>query len=207
MQSDFAMAAQELAAIQLHYANKGLTLSQAALCGSPNFIEWQHYPRNDLSDSVSGYEFYYHAHSARETPPDEHGHFHLFKRDLLNQSSFIHLIGISLNQMGLPVRIFTTNQWVTGEQFQWADQVMEGVHHFHLETKGRMAPISRWLVAFMRLFANEIEQLVLARDLRLASLSEVMDLEKVLELRDHHILTQCNINLMERLSEHLLIRS
>ena len=107
--------------------------------------------------------------------------------------------------MGLPVRIFTTNQWVTGEQFQWADQVMEGVHHFHLETKGRMAPISRWLVAFMRLFANEIEQLVLARDLRLASLSEVMDLEKVLDLRDHHILTQCNINLMERLSETLLI--
>lgn len=203
MQSDDVMAAQELAAIQLHYANKGLTLSQAALCGSPSFVEWQHYPRNDLADVASGYEFYYHAHSAQETPPDEHGHFHVFRRDLLDQSRFTHLIGISLDRTGLPVRIFTTNQWVTGEQFQWADRVLEDVRQFHLETKGRMAPIARWLDAFMRLFLDDIEQIVLARDLRLASLSEKMDIAKVLELREHHVLTQCNINLLDRLQMHL----
>ena len=203
IQSDLVMAAQKLAAIQFYYANKGLTLSQAVLCGSPSFVEWQHYPRNDFADSVSGYEFYYHAHSAQETPSDEHGHFHVFRRDLLDQSRFTHLIGVSLNHLGIPVRIFTTNQWVTGEQFQWADRVMEDIRQFHLHAIGRMAPIANWLGAFIRLFIHEIEQLVLARDLRVASLSERMELAKVLEFREHHVLTQCNINLLDRLQIYL----
>jgi hypothetical protein len=156
-----------------------------------------------VSDTKSGYEFYYHAHSADEIGFDEHGHFHVFRRDLLNQSRFTHLVGISLNQQGVPVRIFTTNQWVTGEQFQWADCVMHDVCHFDLHAKGRIAPIARWLSAFMHLFEEDIEQIVLARDLKVAQLSEKNDLASVFESRQHHILTQCNIDLLERLERHL----
>ena len=80
IQSNLWLAAQELASIQMKYAESGRTLSEATLCGAKVFVEWQHYPANDLVDEVSGYEFYYHAHSADEMVDDEHGHFHLFKR-------------------------------------------------------------------------------------------------------------------------------
>jgi hypothetical protein len=103
----------------------------------------------------------------------------------------------------MPVRIFTTNQWVTGEQFQWADRVMDDVRHFDLHAKGRVAPIARWLSAFMQLFEEDIEQIVLARDLRVAQLSEKDELASILESRQHHILTQCSIDLLGCLDRHL----
>lgn len=205
MHSGLSLAAETVAAIQMGYAAKGQSLAQAVLCGSPNFVEWQHYPRNDFTDTKSGYEFYYHAHSADQIGFEEHGHFHVFKRNPLDQSKFTHLIGVSLSQKGMPVRIFTTNQWVTGEQFQWADHVMRDVRDFQVQAKGRMAPIARWLSAFIKLFEEEIEQIVLARDLKLASLSEKRALKEVLEMKEHHILTQCNIDLMGQLEKCMAV--
>jgi hypothetical protein len=199
MRSKLGLAAETLAAIQLGYAQKGQSLAQAALCGAAHFVEWQHYPRNDVTDANSGYEFYYHAHATDVTECAEHGHFHVFRRDATDQSHFTHLVAISLNQTGIPVRIFTTNQWVTGEQFQWADRVMDNIRDFHLCTKGRMVPIANWLGAFLQLFESEIEQIVLARDLKIAQLSEEDELSNVLESRRYHILTQCNIDLFSRL--------
>ena len=66
-QSILCLAAQELVSVQSRYAKRGITVSHAALCGAKKFIEWQHYPSNDLIDSESGYEVYYHAHSASES--------------------------------------------------------------------------------------------------------------------------------------------
>jgi DNA-binding response OmpR family regulator len=40
----------------MRYAESGRTLNQAALCGANDFIEWQHYPANDLVDKVVGLE-------------------------------------------------------------------------------------------------------------------------------------------------------
>ena len=101
-QSNLYKAAQTLAEIQLRYAQSGRSLSDAALCGAKEFIEWQHYPNNDLVDEASGYEFYYHSHSSDEMPKGEHGHFHVIKRA---GESFHHLIGIALDRQGLPVRL------------------------------------------------------------------------------------------------------
>lgn len=202
MQPKYGLAAETIAAVLISYAAKGQSLAQAVLCGSPNFVEWQHYPRNDHVDVKSGYEFYYHAHSIDQIGFEEHGHFHIFKRDLYDQSQFTHLIGISLDQKGMPVRIFTTNRWVTGEKFQWADRVLQYVHDFELKASGRISPVARWLSAFIVLFEKDIMDVVLARDLRLAALSEQLSLKTVLNMKEHHILTQCNINLMDRLDNH-----
>ena len=57
-QSTLYSAAQDIAAIQLGYAQKGLNLCQVALGGAKEFLEWQHYPKNDLVDGISGYEYY-----------------------------------------------------------------------------------------------------------------------------------------------------
>ena len=206
IESTLCLAAQQVSAIQMSYAQRGLTLSQVALCGAKEFIEWQHYPRNDSSDVKSGYEFYYHAHSANEMPKNEHGHFHLFSRNVDHPERFCHLIAISLDHKGLPVRIFTTNQWVTGESFECAEEVLSKLRLFDMAIMGRMSKVATWITAFTRLFYRDMDALIRERDLIVKALSAKRGgIEIVLESREHAVLTQCNINLMERLSENLLI--
>lgn len=203
IQSTLCLAAQEIAGIQTRYAKKGLTLSEVALCGAKEFIEWSHYPKNDLSDPVSGYEFYYHAHSADEMVVGEHGHFHVFKRDGMD---FHHLIAIALNHQGLPVRLFTTNQWVTGEKLVSAKDALYELKNFDMATKGRMGPVTRWISALTKLFFVEMEGLIVDRDRKIDQLEiELGDLEKALNSKAHHILTECKIDLLDRLSQHLLL--
>jgi hypothetical protein len=202
-QSNLWLAAQELANIQMRYAESGRTLNEAALGGASDFIEWQHYPSNDLVDVHSGYEFYYHSHSAEEMPQGEHGHFHVIKRDA---NSFHHLVGIALNRQGLPVRLFTTNQWVTGEDMINSNLVIKSLSEFQMLIKGRMAPVSKWVGACLHLFAAEIEALILERDQKIAQMiAKQGSREIVLNSKKHHILTECKIDLMERLSEHLSV--
>ena len=201
-QSNLWLAAQGLASIQMRYAETGRTLNEAVLCGAKDFIEWQHYPINDLVDEQSGYEFYYHAHSVDEMPNGEHGHFHVIKRDA---QRFHHLIGISLDQKGLPVRLFTTNQWVTGEELVSAKLAIKSIKGFDMAIKGRMAPVSKWIGALIQLFAAEIENLILERDQKIAQLvTEQGTRELVLNSKKHHVLTECKIHLMGRLSDNLL---
>ena len=203
IQSTLCLAAQEIASIQTYYAKKGLTLSEVALCGSREFVEWQHYPNNDLVDVDSGYEFYYHSHSVDEMPEGEHGHFHLFKR---TGTEFHHLIGIALNQTGLPVRLFTTNQWVTGETLVMAETVLVELQAFDMAIKGRMSPMARWISALTKLFYIDMEALVLQRDRMIHHLeSDLGSLELALNQRSHHVLTEGRIDLMEHLSQHLLL--
>lgn len=202
-QSNLWLAAQELASIQMRYAETGRTLNEAALCGARDFIEWQHYPNDDMVDERSGYEFYYHAHSADEMPNGEHGHFHVIKRDV---KSFHHLIGIALDQKGLPTRLFTTNQWVTGEEMAGSTLVIKSIKGFDMVIKGRMAPVGKWISALMQLFFAEIETLIVERDQKIAELEARMgNRELVLNSREHHVLTECKIDLMDRLSENLLV--
>ena len=203
IQSNLWLAAQELANIQMRYAESGRTLNEAALCGAKDFIEWQHYPINDLVDEVSGYEFYYHAHSADEMPHGEHGHFHVIRRDT---DGFHHLIGIALNQRGLPIRLFTTTQWVTGEEMADSAMVIKSIRGFEMVKKGRMALVSRWVSALIKLFSAEIERLILERDQKIAQLvAEMGNRELVMNSRKHHVLTECKIYLIQHLSDHLLV--
>ena len=203
IQSNLWLAAQELASIQMKYAESGRTLSEATLCGAKVFVEWQHYPANDLVDEVSGYEFYYHAHSADEMPNGEHGHFHVIKR---NAKGFHHLIGIALNQKGLPTRLFTTNQWVTGEEMVDSTIVVRSIQGFEMVTKGRMALVTKWISALIKLFATEIEGLILERDQKIAQLvAKQGNRELVLNSKKYHVLTECKVDLMGRISDHLLV--
>ena len=200
--SNLWLSAQQLANIQIKYAESGRTLNEAALCGAREFIEWQHYPNKDLVDELSGYEFYYHAHSADEMPSGEHGHFHVIKRD---EKGFHHLIGIALNQRGIPVRLFTTNQWVTGEDMANSEMVIKSLMGFEMSIKGRMAPVSKWIGALIQLFSIEVEALILERDQKIAQLEVKLGCRNLaLTSKEHHVLSQGNIDLMGRISEHLL---
>jgi len=139
-------------------AHQRSNLSIAALCGAQQFFQWQHYPAHDAVDSTHNSEFYYHTHSGAQHSDDEHGHFHVFTRPG-GRHRFHHLIGISMNQRGLPSRLFLTNQWVTGEHWAPPQRLESALQKFHCQLQGRLSPVSRWISAMVHLYRPEIRAL------------------------------------------------
>jgi hypothetical protein len=119
-------------------------------------------------DSLNHTRFYYHAHASSRFPAAEHGHFHLFSYGS-QPGDFVHLAALSLDNRGQPLRWFTTNQWVTGERWRAAPQMLDLLSGFALQAKGRMAPLARWLTAMVHLFIPQLKHLLLQRDAALAS--------------------------------------
>jgi hypothetical protein len=160
-QEQLLQAAHTAALVPLTYAQQGSSLALAALAGARQFVELQHYPLRDASDAKSGTRFYYHAHR-RDAP--EHGHFHLFAYGPDGRSDFMHLAALSLDHQGQPTQWFTTNQWVTAERWAPADEVIAALDRFRVETKGRLAPVARWLTAMVQLFQPQLHELLHERD-------------------------------------------
>lgn len=190
-------------AVQAGYARKGIALCQAALYGAQDFIEWTHYPANDCTDADSGFEFYYHAHSRDEMSADEHGHFHVFRRDPHRADKFFHVIGVSLDARGLPIRLFTTNAWVTGEAMAPAAKVAKAAQQFCVRANGRAAPVARWLTALVQLYATDIAELARERDEKLNRLASAGQPKKVLQQnRRVRVLSQRRVNVLKKLNQH-----
>lgn len=151
------------------------------------FFEWDHYPSGDVYDHETHSQFYYHAH-----PPEkrtnkwgaEHGHFHTFLRpkgmpdntepaalddytppDDPNDA-LTHFVGISMDQAGYPIRLFTTNRWVTGEIWYPADTVISLIDRFEMDLTYPSWPVNIWLTNLVKLYRYEIENLLTARDVR-----------------------------------------
>ena len=112
-------------------------------------------------DKVSRTRFFYHAHPVHGETFQEHGHFHLFHED---DSGFGHLVALSLSDMGLPLRWFCTNQWVTGESWRPATRWEHGLHDFRIQTNGRLSPVANWLSAMVQLYRDELVALLHLRD-------------------------------------------
>ena len=157
--------------------------------GPGEFFEWDHYPKGDVYDNETHAQYYYHAHPS-ETRIDklgaEHGHFHTFVRPLgmpkgikpvgladykkpkVKNDDICHLIGISMDRHGLPVRLFTVNRWVTGETWYKADDVMKILDKFEIDLAYPSWPVNIWIGALLRLFRPQIDRLIEDRDLAIA---------------------------------------
>lgn len=145
------------------------------------FYQWQHYPKGDVYDAESNAQYYYHAHPAGERKP-EHGHFHTFLRpkgmprgikpaDVPHEDApqaandkLSHLIAISMDRPGYPVRLFTTNRWVTGEVWYRARDVCAMLDRFVIDHTRPSWAANRWITAMIQLFRPQIESLLAARD-------------------------------------------
>ena len=124
----------------------------------------------------------------------EHGHFHLFLRGggmpagitpLLSpeftvanapaprQSATMkrgssdevcHLVALAVDRRGEPIRLFTTNRWVTGETWYRADDVILMLERFRVRGDHPSALLNRWVGALVQLFQPEIARLLRERD-------------------------------------------
>jgi hypothetical protein len=81
-----------------------------------------------------------------------------------NMAGTSHLMAISMNAGGLPIRLFTTNRWVTGETWYRAEDVMRMLDRFVLDQAASAPHLNRWLTALFRLFRPQMLQALQQRD-------------------------------------------
>lgn len=165
----------------LHEAGSNLVLE--ALRGSNEFVEWEHFPPNDVRDPNTHAQYFLHAHAPGDREHPDYAHFHTFMgskgmpagllpaeingpRSCVGRDgeTLSHLVGISMTPSGMPERLFTTNRWVTAETWYKAPDVIAMLDRFNMESSDRSPQLNRWLTAMMVLFRPQIEQLLIERD-------------------------------------------
>lgn len=150
---------------------------------------YAHYPDGDVVDRESGAQFFYHLHPV---PPLEagsaggdagamNGHFHCFVpapddaaggvARLRRGSGMAHLIAVEVDRHSLPVRLFTTNRWVTDETWVEAPTAARLVDRFVVEVARPSLSVAIWISSLLRLFQPQIAALLAARDAALAALA------------------------------------
>lgn len=146
------------------------------------FYELSHYPDGDIYDPTSHAQFYYHAHR-----PGEHGHFHTFLREdgmpegvapaVLpgdhapedEDDTICHLIGFSMDKYGVPIGLFTTNLWLTGDTWYAADAVCQMIDLFEIDLARPSWPLNRWISKMFPLFRPQMIALLHERDEKIAA--------------------------------------
>lgn len=193
--------AQRVASIMSRYSTSQSSVVLAALAGAPTFNTWAHYPSHDVVDQMHGTQFYYHAHWEGEREPVEHGHFHVFVRSRRG-SGFHHVIGISMTQYGLPVSLFLTNQWVTGERWVSSSALTPLISRFECVSVGRLAPVAQWISSMVHIYRPEILALHAKRDAwRIARRSEGVSDSVLFSDERHSVIARKSICLAARLAK------
>lgn len=201
-------AAQIVLDVPLNYLNAGSNLAIAALAGAKQFELLQHYPANDVFDPVHNTRFFYHGHNSSSCPEEEHGHFHLFayfpeSPVVDTAASFSHLVGLSLDDRGQPLRWFTTNRWVTSEKWRSADELIAVLPRLKWGARGRLAPVGNWLNAMMMLFQEQIIELLKQRDAVLRDRILELGFDVVLEDHKLDVISECNALIPQRVHEFI----
>lgn len=170
------MAGAEALECQRVLSEGGIDLVSEVLRGEGEFVEYEHYPRDDVYDPGTGAQYYYHAHRGSVA---EHGHFHTFLRwpphasgaaDRQNggkaaeTESVTHLIAISMDEYGAPIGLFAVNHWVCGGAWLPADETIDILPRFRIDHAYPSWPVNRWIGAMMVLFRPHIEALLVQRD-------------------------------------------
>ncbi|MGQ0741065.1 MAG: DUF6969 family protein [Alphaproteobacteria bacterium] len=137
----------------------------AEVLGGREFIEYEHYPPDDVHDPESHAQYYFHAHPQTRGEWNDYGHFHTFLRPAGNDDRTCHLIAISMNREGRPVRLFTTNRWVTAETWYRADDAVAMLDRFGVDLSRPSWPLNRWISAMLVLYRADIEVLIRQRDI------------------------------------------
>ncbi len=172
-----AAAGEEVVDCMRVLAKTGDNVVGELLRDADTFYEWDHYPDGDIFDPETHAQYYYHAHR-----PEEHGHFHTFLRPKGmpakckpaplpdyeppedEDDALSHLIGISMNEYGLPTQLFTTNRWLTGEVWYAAADVDAMLDRFEIDLARPSWPVNLWIGAMIRLFRPQIVALLHERD-------------------------------------------
>lgn len=212
---DMRRAGRELTACRRALTKGGDTLVSELMRGQGPIQDWRHFPRDDAYDRETGSQYYFHLHPPVERSEDEYGHLHTFLRGgtvadqgppLIWDSAvcgadharskddpLCHLVGISVDTMGAPLRLFATNRWVTGEDWFPAPRVSVLLEHFSVDHARPNWAVNRYVTALVALYAPQIAALLAARDAKIEELARDRPLAEVLDDRSIEVLSWCRI--------------
>ena len=154
----------------------------AELLGDGSFLQWEHYPPDDLFDPKARVLTFYHAHSPEDRQSAEHGHFHCFvecsevssdtpalaKPRKRTGRRLCHVAGVSVDMSGVPTGLFIPNQWVTGEWLYPAPVASGLMRRFSRVGKSASRPL-QWIARLITLFEPQLDALLRERDRQLGS--------------------------------------
>ncbi len=199
-------------------AKSGSNVVLEVLRDQGDFLIWESYPKGDVQDPETHSQYFYHSHTPEEMLDGENGHFHLFVRpaeilpeiepwDLPGafvpdepEARFVHLAAISVDGTGWPLRLFTTNRWVTNETLYRADDVIGLLDHFRIALAHPNWAVNQWLNAMVVLFRPQIEALIRQRDVTLQAWAAQHPDSEVLEDRDLQNTSEVRIDTVAQIS-------
>ena len=178
-----AMQTAGAAVMNVHrlLAKSRSTILGEMLAGEPSAAPWRHYPDGDVYDAEYFSQYYFHDHPMTVEWPEVRGHFHTFLRlpeleddtfdaahdlltDGLQEPPLCHLIGVAIDSAGHPIRLFTTNRWVTGENRLPAGRLIGLLDQFEIDHTHPSWAVNVWITNVLRMFRPQIEDLLRERD-------------------------------------------
>lgn len=159
------------------------------------------YPSELLQFNNTGWRAYYHCHPASRTGnhcfQGEHGHFHIFVRTQNKPEKWSHIVALAMDNMGQPLGWFTVNQWVTGESWSKADDLVKFSSKIPFEKQNNL--VEQWLLSLLSLSHKKVSRILYKRD-------ELIDIKRndskgmdVKEDREIYLLTEVAMNIKELL--------
>jgi hypothetical protein len=158
-----AVALQEIAFCEQVLAKGGASVLTETLKGIEQPESWTKYPTGEVYDPASGAQWFYHSHSP-STDVNEHGHFHAFVRPDGPEGPNHHLIAVGVDAHGRPVRLFTVNQWVVGDDWLDAEPTIALLSRFDVHMPQPNYLVNRWLTAIVAAYEPTIAELIRQRD-------------------------------------------
>ena len=208
-----AAAGAEVMECLMVLAKTGGNVVAEALRGQGTFYEFNHYPAEDVYDTETHSQYYYHAH--RE---GEHGHFHTYLRPQGMPSwiepapvpdftmpedendALSHIVAISMDSSGLPIKLFTTNRWICAETWYRAEDVSAMIDLFAITHAQPSWPMNRWVTAMLKLFKPRITELLFERDDTVAAWQKRHPRRNVYEDRELDITSETAISLEDQIT-------
>lgn len=181
-----------------------------ALVGGNAFVEQQHYPEDEIFDATSGAQFFLHAHRGH----GESGHIHCFLRAdafrgrhrprfcfAKEPSGITHVAAVRLDSNGRPSGFFTTNLWVTEDDWYGADALIDGLDALSWDHAPGCGDVNAALSSLFAMYRREVEDLLRRRDKTLEEIGR--SAYELRELTDENldILSRTDIDLEKTLEE------
>ena len=111
-----------------------------------------------------------------------------------------HIIAVSMDGNGQPIKLFTTNRWVTDETWYKAADMLEMLDQFEIDHTFPSWATNRWLTAIFVLFRPQIIQMILERDQELANWVRKADEgEDVFEDRELEVISETKISVTRQI--------
>ena len=168
-----------------------------SLEGARSVKPFQRYPETPYYFGSRHWRAYYHCHDSAEKLEGEHGHFHFYTRSNA-AAEWCHVVAMGMNDLGQPVRLFTTNLWVTGGGW-FAAEKLEKQSAF-LGDDRDLTLATEWIRFVLILFQREINALLLERD-RTIERQFGENTQSCYADREIYCLSSSQINLNKRLLE------